>query len=47
MYSMFVREFVSTDLGNIGRGRDGEGVSIDSEDHIRHALDVLAVHCGL
>lgn len=42
---MVVRD--PADLRDVGRCRDGEGVSIESEGDIRHALDVLAVHCGL
>ncbi len=36
-----------TDLRDVGRCRDGEGVSVESEADIRHALDVLAVHHSL
>lgn len=36
-----------TDLRNIGRCRDCEGVSIESEGDIGHARDVLAVHYSL
>lgn len=36
-----------TDLRNVGRCRDGEGVSVESEGDIRHVPDVLAVHCSL
>lgn len=36
-----------TDLWDVGRCRDGEGLSVESEGDFRHALDVLAVHCSL
>lgn len=36
-----------TDLRDVGSWRDGEGVSIEGEGDIRHALNVLAVHCRL
>lgn len=36
-----------SDLRDVGSCRDGEGVSIESEGDIRHALDILAVHCSL
>lgn len=39
--------FSSTDLSHVGRGRNSEGVAVEREHDLGHALDVLAVHCGL
>lgn len=36
-----------TDLRDVGRCRDGEGLSVESEGDIRHDLDALTVHCSL
>lgn len=45
---MYVTTCVSVDyLGGVGRGRDGEGVSVEGEGHLRHVGDVVAVHGGL
>jgi len=38
---------ILADLRDVGRCRDGEGVSVEGEGDLRHALDVLAVHCSL
>lgn len=38
---------VQTDLRDVSRCRDREGLSIESEGDIRHVLDVLAVHYSL
>lgn len=42
-----VQSLDSTDLRDVSRGRDGEGLAVEGEGDSRHALDVLAAHGGL